>query len=308
MRTIAILNPAADHGRLGKKRPAVEAALRQAGLAGEVWLTRGPHHAVELAQRAAAEADVVVAVGGDGTVHEVCRGLLASRQQAHLGVLPLGTGNDFAWALGMDRRLEVAARQLGTATPTAIDYGVVRWQEDETHGEQPFVNTLGIGLDARVSIEVDALKFLPGPSGYMVAVLRSLLQRKETQARITGIPAPNEEAMVLYEGDVLIATAGNGIRSGGAFYLTPRASFTDGLLDICVAENPTFLRVLQLLLLVLRGKHEDEPEIKMFRIPALTLTTSTGMPVHADGEILAIQAHWVDVTVVPGGLSVMKPA
>ena len=308
MRIIAILNPVANYGRTGKKRVVVEAALRAAGLEGEVWLTQAPGHAVALARRAAAEAEVVLAVGGDGTIHEVCRGLIESPHTAHLGVIPLGTGNDFVKMLGMARRPEAAARQLATATPRAVDYGLVRWVEDGRAGEQVFVNAVGIGFDAQAAIEANSLKFLPGITGYLVAVLRTLRHWGGPMVHITGVEAPGGSAAVLYEGRLLLVTAGNGVSSGGMFYLTPHASITDGLLDVCIVEYASPWRIMQVIPRAVKGRHETEPEVHTGRIRTLRVTAEAGLPIHTDGEIAARNARNIEIEVVPGGMSVLMPA
>lgn len=307
MRTIAILNPVADDSRTGKRRSVVEAALHAAGLEGDVWVTQAPGHAVELARRAAAEAEVVLAVGGDGTIHEVCRGLLESLRPVHLGVIPLGTGNDFAKMLGMARHPEAAARQLATAAPRAVDYGIVRWIEEGRAGERVFVNNVGIGFDAQVAIEAVSLKFLPGFSGYLAAVLRTLRRWDGPAVRITGVEASAGPASVLYEGRLLFVTAGNGVCSGGMFYLTPRASITDGLLDLCLVEYTSTWRIVQVIPRAIRGRHETEPEVHTARIRTLRVASEAGLPIHTDGEIAAREAHTIEVDVVPGGLSVLMP-
>ncbi len=307
MRVIAILNPAAGHGQAGKKRAAVEAALRAAGLTGELWLTQAPGHAVTLARQAAAEADAVLAVGGDGTVQEVCRGLIESARTAHLGVIPLGTGNDFVKMLGMPRQPRAAARILATATPTAVDYGLVRWDEHGTLRQQVFVNAVGVGFDARAAIEAEALKFLPGFSGYLAAVFRTLRRWNSPQVRVLGAGSPTGAATRCYEGRLLLLTAGNGVSIGGMFRLTPHACITDGLLDVCLVEHAGALRILQVLPRAIRGRHEMAREVHTCRVHALEITTEVGLPIHADGEILAHNAQNIAIEVVPGGLSVLMP-
>lgn len=307
MRTIAILNPFADYGRAGKKRAVVETALREAGMEVEVWLTEASGHAVALARQAAAEAEVVLAVGGDGTIHEVCRGLIESSHTAHLGVMPLGTGNDFAKMLGMARRPEAAARQLAAATPQAVDYGIVRWVEDGRAGERAFINNVGIGFDAQAAIEAFSFKFLPGMTGYLVAVLRTLRRWSGPRVRVTGVEASGSAASVLYEGRLLLVTVGNGVCSGGMFYLTPHASITDGLLDFCLVEHASHWRIMQVIPRALKGRHETEPEVHTGRIRTLHVTTDAGLPIHTDGEIAARNAQTIEIEVVPGGLSVLMP-
>ncbi|MFQ5570205.1 MAG: diacylglycerol/lipid kinase family protein [Rhodothermales bacterium] len=305
MRTIAILNPAADSGSAGKKRRALEAALRAAGVTDELWLTQGPGHAVELARRAAAEADVVLAVGGDGTIHEVSQGLIESEHDAHLGVIPLGTGNDFVKMIGMPLQPEQAVRLLAAAQPKAIDYGLVRWVEEGRNGRQSFINAVGIGFDAMAASHAIALKFLPGITGYLAAVLRTLRHWDGPQVRILGVESINGSASLLYEGPLLLVTAGNGVSSGGMFYLTPHASITDGLLDVCIVEHAGPWRILRVIPQAIKGRHEMAQEVHTHRVHTLTIAANTGLPIHADGEILAQKAREIDIEVISGGLSVL---
>ena len=308
MRTIAILNPFSDYGRTGKKSATVAAALRDAGMEVEMWLTQATGHAIELARKAAVEAEAILAIGGDGTIHEVCRGLVESARPVHLGVMPLGTGNDFAKMLGMARHPAEAARQLATATPRAVDYGKVRWIENGHAGETPFVNNVGVGFDAQAAVEAFSYKFLPGMTGYLVSVLKTIRRWSGPTVRLTGVEATGGAASLLYEGRLLLVTAGNGICSGGMFYLTPRASITDGLLDFCLVEHTSPQRIVQVIPRALKGRHETEPEVHTGQIRSLRVTSDVGLPIHTDGEIAAQNAQTIEIEVVPRGLSVLMPA
>jgi diacylglycerol kinase family enzyme len=202
----------------------------------------------------------------------------------------------------MDRRPRVAARQLAAASPVKIDYGRVRWQASSTSGEQIFVNAVGIGFDAHVAARAAAFKFLPGVVGYLVAALQTLRRWEAPAVRVTG-PAET----IVYEGRLLLVTAGNGVCSGGMFYLTPSASITDGLLDLCLVEQASFLRVLRLLPLAVQGRHEPEPEVRTGRFRTLRVTAEAGVPIHTDLEVQVLNAHTIDVEIIPGGLSVLMP-
>jgi YegS/Rv2252/BmrU family lipid kinase len=307
MRCIAILNPAADHGRTGKRHHQVMVALRSAGLTDEVWQTKHPGHAVTLARQAAMQADAVIAVGGDGTIQEVSRGLIESGRPVSLGVIPLGTGNDFVKMLGMPRRLDKAAQALSTAVPQAVDIGLVRWCESGQQHQQLFVNAVGAGFDAQAAIEAKMFKGLPGMTGYLAAVLRTLRRWQSPQGRVVGRLSPSGAMELLYEGPLFLVTVSNGISSGGMFRLTPHASITDGLLDVCLVQDASTSRMLQLIPRAIQGTHETAQEVNMYRVTAITITTDTGLPVHADGEILAHQARSIEINVVSGGLSVLKP-
>lgn len=307
MRCIAILNPASDHGRTGKRRAQVTAALRSAGLADEIWLTEHPGHAVVLARQAATQADAVIAVGGDGTIQEVSRGLIESGRPVPMGVMPLGTGNDFVKMLGIPRPLDAAALALKTAVPQAVDYGLVRWREAGAWHEQPFINAVGAGFDAQAAIEANAFKGLPGITGYLAAVMRTLWRWESPQVQIAGRSLPDEPLERFYDGPLLLVTIGNGISSGGMFRLTPQASITDGLLDVCLVQAVSKSRILQVIPRVIQGAHASAQEVHVHRVTTITISADAGLPVHADGEILARHAQNIEINVVSGGLSVLKP-
>lgn len=307
MRYAVILNPAADHGKAGRRQAALEAALRRAGLAYVLQRTDAPGHAATLAEQAASGFDVVVAAGGDGTIHEVCRGLVAAGAAAPLGVIPFGTGNDFVKALGVPRRLEAAARCLASAHPRAVDYGVARWDDGAGLRERVFVNAVGAGFDAAVALRAAAYKYLPGAAGYLAAVPGALRRWRGPTVRITGQAGSGPPAL-LHNGPLLLVTAGNGVSSGGRFFLTPHASLMDGLLDVCIVEDTPPRRVLQVLPKALRGTHAAAPEVRTARVRALTLAAPSGLPLHADGEVLARRAYHVEVGVIAGGLTALVPA
>ena len=312
MRYTVLLNPAAGHGRVGRSRGKIERAFRIAGLDAQVVATKSAEHTATRACEAARSGGAVIAVGGDGTVHHVGRGVAEGGSGA-LGVIPLGTGNDFARMLGMPRNLQAAVAALRAAEPVPVDYGIVRWWEDGRPAQRQFVNAVGIGFDAQVAREAAAFKSMPGLTGYLAAVLKTLRHWQAPEIAVStgkdGRPA------TCYTGPLLLATVGNGATSGGGFRLTPEASLTDGLLDLCLIQAAPARRILQLLPHVLLGRHGASPEVQMHRIRDVGLRTLQGeegrlgrLPIHADGEVLTEQAERVEIEVVPGGLSVLMPA
>ena len=304
MRITAILNPAARNGAAGRQRASFEAAFGAAGLTVRWALTEGPGHAVTLARDAASVSDAVVAVGGDGTVHEVACGLIGSG--AALGVIPFGTGNDFAQAIGMPKSAKGAIRALARAGPVAVDYGRVRWWEAKEAQEAMFVNAVGAGFDALAAYEGRRTKHLPGLSAYLLAVVRALRSRPRPQARISD-GAPEVPGPRRFEGELLFVTAGNGVSSGGGIRLTPHASLTDGLLDVLIVEAASARRILSILPFALWGRHLGFREVHAHQAPDLVADFDEPVPLHADGEVLTLDARRVAVAVVPGGLRVLIP-
>ena len=308
MRYAILLNPAAGHGRVGRRRERIERAFREAGLDGEVRVPQSAAQTAEMACEAARIGRAVVAVGGDGTVQHAARGLIESGEAVPLGVVPLGTGNDFARMLGMPRTLRAAVAALRTARPVRVDYGVVRWWADGHPRQRLFVNAVGVGFDAQVAREVAAFKPMPGLAAYLAAVLRTLRRWRAPEVVVSkgGGPGGQDGRLTrLYSGPLLLVTAGNGATSGGGFRLTPGASLADGLLDVCLIRAAPARRVLRLLGPALRGRHTHAPEVEMYRATRICVESADGLPVHADGELLTGRATRVEVEVVPGGLVVL---
>ena len=306
MRITAILNPAARNGAAGRRRAKLEAAFRAAGLPVRWALTEGPGHAAVLARAAAVTSDAVIAVGGDGTVHEVGRGLIESGGGAALGVVPFGTGNDFARALGMPGSAKAAIRALAHAETIAVDYGRVRWREEAGEREEVFVNAVGAGFDARAAHEGARTKHLPGLAAYLLAVFRALRHRTEPGCRLFD-GTPSHPGPLRFDGRLLFVTAGNGVSSGGGFRLTPQASLTDGLLDVLVVEAAPTRRILAILPFAPWGRHLGFREVHAHRAPAFFAEFDAPVPVHTDGEVLTQTARSIAVEVVPGGLRVLVP-
>jgi len=299
---VVIFNPAARSGRAARHREAVEQVLATRDLDVEVQESERSAHAVEMAERAASRAGAVAAAGGDGTVQEVARGLLRAREEAALGVLPLGTGNDFAKAAGIPTNWRDAARALASSETAMLDVGRVRWRGDE-RGERCFVNAVGVGFDAQVARAARSATRLRGTAAYLAGVLRTLRRWEGPEATVRA----GKRGAVLHDGPLFLVTLGNGICSGGGFYLTPTASPDDGALDLCLIEDLSVARVGQIIPLVFRGRHAPEPEVTMHRVRSARIESEAGLPIHADGEVLAERARCIEVETLPGRLPVRRP-
>ncbi len=308
MRFAFVLNPAARSGRAARDADRVLAGARALGLDASLHLTDRPRHATDLARGLAERHDVVVAVGGDGTVQEVAAGLVGTG--ATLGVLPLGTGNDLAHALGMPTRLPSALAALASGAPCAMDLGRVRWTEPGGEmRERIFANSVGVGFDALVASQVPRYKRLGGRAAYLAATLGSLSlwRRRDLAIEVrTHVPeaSPGEVASeVLYEGPFFLCEVGNGPSVGGGVLLTPEAVLDNGVLDLCLARAVGPVRIARLLPRAVRGTHTGAPEVVMGRAPRITLRATRGtLPVHADGEPVSAGAAVVELEVLPGAI------
>lgn len=317
-----LLNPAAANRRAGRERARLRHLLARTGAPFELLQTRAPGHATELAREASASFDVVVAAGGDGTLQEVAAGLAGARPGVALGLLPLGTGNDFARMLGIPRVPERAVEALLASEPVVMDAGLARWREAEggPWREGLFANAIGIGFDAYVAGRARGFKRLRGQGAYLAAVLSSLSAWAQPEVRIEldagaealapdGTLGPLPEDGPFYRGPLFLASVNNGPSVGGGFRLTPHARADDGRLDLCLVAGPlSVARTLRLLPRAMRGRHLAEPEVASARLAALRLRAEAGLPIHADGEIFTRGALEVVVEVRPGALLVLRPA
>ena len=260
----------------------------------ELALTAGPGHATTLAREAVGRYERLITVGGDGTVHEVANGLLTAGTRAlpPLGVVPVGTGNDFAKMTNTVRlppRAAVAA--LAAAATRPFDVG-------EAWGEY-FVNSLGVGLDADVARRVNLYKHWPGAAGYVVAALQAIIHRQAIPLRIeTDGPA--------WSGPTTVLEVGVGPCAGGVFYLTPDARPDDGLLDVCALGEIGVGFLLTKAYRVLSGRHTTLKEVRMARTSRLRVTSEVGpLTAHLDGEIRQPGSEVLEVSVLAGALPVL---
>ena len=303
MPALVLLNPAAGGGRAARRRPALEAALRRAGLDAEVVETTGPGHAEDAARRAA-DADLVVAAGGDGTVREVVNGLAAHGPAGPaLGVVPLGTGDDYARALGVPRDLDAAARALASTPPVPVDVGVATWADDAGDHAVRFANCLGVGFDAEAAALARETKWLGGRAAYLAAVARTLWTRRPRPARVS------VDGVVLFDGPLFLCEVGNGPAIGGGIVLNPGAVLDDGALDVCLACDMSPARAAVILPQALRGAHVGAPEVAVGRgVRVEVEAAGPPLAVQADGDVLTFSARRVRADVVPGALRAVAPA
>lgn len=310
MRIAFVLNPAARGGRTAREADAVLADARAAGLDATLHVTAGPRDAARIARTAATSgtADAVVAVGGDGTVHEVADGLLTAGTDVPFGLVPLGTGNDYAKLLAIPRDRHEALRALATTPVRRFDAIRVRWRSDGRDDIDPeawtkgtCVNTLGVGLDARVAAEAVRFKRYGNLAAYLLAVVAALRGWRSPHARIWLDETPEP----FFDGPFFLCTVGNGTHSGGSYALTPTAVPDDGVLDVCVVREQPLWRVPYLLLLAMRGRHLGQPGVYAARACRIRVDVAADCSLHADGELQSTAVRTVEAEVWPRALPVI---
>jgi diacylglycerol kinase (ATP) len=296
-RFYTIVNPTAGRGAARRAAGIVRSVLTDAGAQVEVVETARRGHATELAEAAVrAGWPAVVAVGGDGTVHEVANGLMRAsdgraESAAALGVVAVGSGNDFALLAGLSRDPAEAARRLLSRPERRVDVGRA--------GERWFTNGIGVGLDARVAVEANRNRRLRGIGIYLWALARVL---RSFRPPVIRVETSDGEVM---ERPLTLVTVGNGGRHGGGFWICPDAVIDDGLLDVCVCDGLGKLQILRFLPKTIRGTHVGASCVHMRRVTGVRITSDTPLPVHADGEILSEDARELEIEIAPGRLRLL---
>jgi diacylglycerol kinase (ATP) len=295
--TTIILNPWAGRGKAGRRQEALEAALQRAGISYTLVRTNGRDHATQLARDAVvAGSDVVIAIGGDGTLNEVVNGVvegnLASGRRAAFGVIPLGTGSDFVKVLedvaaddiegGIGRILENRRRP--------IDLGLV---EVPGQVKRYLLNAVGVGFDAQAAAEALKFKRLTGWLVYYLAILKALINYKAFPMKISFRDEVVERRM-------MFCTIANGRCQGAGFWLTPDAHIDDGQMDMCMVDMIGVVKVLQYIPLIQKAAHKNLPEVRMERTPLIHITCENDLPVAIDGEVVSTTARDITVTACPG--------
>ena len=288
-----MLNPVAGRGAAARALDPIAREFHRQGWAVHVERTEGPGHATELAARAAgAGVTRVVAVGGDGTVHEVANGLLRHGSDVTLGVVPIGSGNDFAKLVGVYRHSPVrAVRRLVTARTATFDAGRV--------GDEYFVNSMGFGFGPAVVRVRNAMPGLSGFASYFVPVIRAFAGFRPPRFEIRAAGFSETGYMMMVE-------VCNGTTAGGSYRFAPDAQPADGRLDVCLVRRVSLPRFLLAVPRVMRGTHAGMREIALFQTREVTIRSLDGpLLLHLDGELREPAASQCTVRVAPARLKVM---
>jgi len=308
-RVLLIVNPAADSGRLAERIEQIGADFLKRFEHVIVCPTEGGGHARRLAARAR-EFDIVIAAGGDGTVHETALGLADHDIRTPMAVVPVGTGNDFARMLGMAPAVPKAIEQIVVGKCVDVDTGVVAWSEDGSRRLRGFVNAVGIGLTALTADLAMDYKRWPMRLGYTAAALDALV-RWQPMHTIVHDRSPAEAEVVsagdnvLFDAPLMFATVGNARDSGGGYSLTPEARLADGLLDACIVRRLSRPRAVALMPSARRGTHIRHKAVTYRKVAHVRLESDGPLPIHTDGEVVTLAGGDVEVYIRRRSLSVI---
>jgi YegS/Rv2252/BmrU family lipid kinase len=290
-RHLVILNPVAGRGRARREWPRLAGRLRAAGIAFDLAHTDAPGAGMGLAERAARAYDVVIAAGGDGTVHEVVNGLLRAGGGAALGVLALGSGDDFVKMLPAADPVE----RLVRGTPCAFDAGRI-----VAGGTRFFANGMDIGFGAHASRNVRRVPaFLTGLGAYLGALALTLVRYPKLEVRL------QLDGGKSFAQTTAMTAVMNGRAFGGSFHVCPQARIDDGELDLLIADGVGRLEILGLVPGIMRGTHAGDPRLKLARAKRVLIESAAPLLVEADGEIVFEDARRLEIEVLPGALRVL---
>jgi diacylglycerol kinase (ATP) len=292
VRLTILLNPAAGRRQARRRFHQALEALSGAGAEIEVRESGSSEHLVELARQAAqGRPDAVVSAGGDGTHHYVINGIAGSDVSVPLGILSLGSGNDFAKGLGIPTEPRHAAETVMRGVPRSIDLARV--------GSAVYGGIAGAGFDSVVTrFANERVRWVRGSPAYAWAILRCL---KFYRAHPLELRSSGRD----YSGEVIFVTIGNSVAYGGGVRMAPRARLDDGLLDICIVPAMGKLELLRWVPRAYLGKHLAHPRIQYFQASRVTLTSPSRLELFGDGEFL--QELPATIEVAPRALCVIVP-
>ena len=290
MRIINLVNPAAKRGQARRLLARALEVFRRQDVHFDVSESQSSRHLMELARRAREEKpDLIVSAGGDGTHHYVINGLFGS--EIPVGMLPMGTGNDFAKGVGMPMDVHAAAATLLNCPVREIDLAQA--------GAAVYGCIAGVGFDSTVTRYANEhARWLSGSLAYTWSLLCCMPEYRPQQLEIT---ADGES----FSEEVLFAVVGNNSSYGGGIRLTPRARLDDGILDICIVPYLSRLELLRWVPRAYRGQHLNHPRIKYLHARKITLRATSRMELFGDGEFL--QELPATIEVLPSALRVIAP-
>ncbi len=291
---LVIANPAAGNGRCRRELPRLRQALEHAGGRFELRLTSKPGDAEEMAREAVGKYSAIVSVGGDGTIYETVQGLAGT--DTALGVIPLGTGNDFIKMMDLPKGIEAQVEILTKGFIRNFDIGRIN--------DRYFANVVGIGFDAAVNHEHHQVKWLNGVPSYMYALAKTVFRYAPCPMSVE-INDRDGKPNGSFERDVYLLTVGNGHTCGGFFKFTPDASCEDGELDLSVIDPIGKLTLLWNLPRLFTGTIHDAGFSSIMRFGSLRISSDTPLPVHIDGEVYDTDRLTHEIEVVPGALRVI---
>jgi diacylglycerol kinase (ATP) len=295
MAKVAVIrNPVSGRARLAKRWPEIQDRLSAIYPDVEYLETHSHGDATALARQAVeGGAEVVIAIGGDGTVTQVANGIIHS--PTTLGVIPTGTGNDLCRTLGIGASPDAALDVLARGHTRRIDVG--KWTTDRGSGY--FLNIAGMGFDAAVAERINrGFRTLHGTAAYLAAVVVTLVRYRAKDLEITVDGQPVQER-------VMLAAIANAQCYGGGMKVAPMASVFDGMFDVIVVRKLGKVAFLSAFPRVFKGAHMTHPAVRHYQGMKIRLDPRADAPFLIDGELTP--CRWAEIEVEPAALRMVVP-
>ncbi len=266
-----IYNPTSGREVIRKHLPDVLVRLEQAGYETSCHATTGPGDATKAARLAVErDFDVVIAAGGDGTIYEVVNGLAEAEKRPKLGVIPVGTTNDFARAIHVPRTVEAAVDIIAEGHTMPIDIGKMN--------DKYFINIAGGGRLTELTYEVPSkLKTMLGQLAYYLKGMEILPSIKAEEVTI-------EYDGKLFEGEIMLFLVANTNSVGGFEKLAPDASLNDGMFSLLIVKKTNLADFIRIATLAIRGEHTKDPNVIYAKANRIKVIPKEKMQLNLDGE------------------------
>ena len=278
--TVFLVNPASANGSTGRRWPELARRAAAAGLDGATLFSERQGHLAELAREAALDgAELLVVVGGDGSVNEVVNGLAGLGRQPEVAVVPRGTGWDFSRTFGIPRKIDDAVQIALQGDVRTIDLGRASYRAwDGSDATAWFANVASAGMSGAIAKRAnETTKALGGKASYLWATFAVFSGWEATEIAV----AVDGERRAGPMFDVVIA---NGRFFGGGLEICPEAEPDDGLFDVLTIGDVTKRDLVQTMPKMYRGTHLPHPKAELLRGSSVTVTSETPLPIELDGE------------------------
>jgi len=298
-----IFNPTAGKGTAPKHIPVINEFLQKHNINYQIHLTKSIGHASELAYELALKENIIISAGGDGTANEVINGLMKAKKEIEVipifSVLPIGTGNDFAYGAHVPPTLQESMQAIIEDKTYFLDIGIV--QGGDYPDGRYFGNGIGVGFDTIVGLEAAKLKHIRGALGYVIAALKTLI-----------IYPPAPEVELKYDDTILeinpaLVSIMNGNRMGGTFFMSPEANNCDGIFNLCMTEQGKRRKLLKAMMHYMKGTQSTLSDTTTLQSPEFHLKALHGeLAVHADGETICEAGNEIHVKCIPSALKIIR--
>ncbi len=297
-----LINPAAGNWRGVRVIDKIKNYLAKKRINHHIEISNSPKHISQLVRSLSRDFSHLISVGGDGTLNELINGIETNSINT-IGVLPIGTGNDFARNLNLTKDINSNLDVIFNSKKYFnFDIGQSTIYDINSKSKifHRFVNSLGIGIDALIAKINQRTKYLSGYFSYLYALSLALIKRKDIHVNIL---LDNQNNIT---GEKLLASIGNGCSTGGGFFLTPDAKIYDNKLDICIIDSVSIIKILKHLPKALLNKINTIKEVNIYKFKNALIKLTEPTLVHMDGEIISESAKEMEISILKNELKIIS--